>query len=418
MRKTNKYVLLILFGLCNAIMYSFPYLRYVFYDQQIAAMHITNEQSGFLLTLYAGVSMIFYVPGGILADRFATKKSILVSMCGSFILIIAYCTTFNYVAAEIIWVLLSLSTNFVFWCALTKAVRQVGDDSDQGRSYGIYYASSGLFSAVLNAACLFVYSRFSNEVTGFRFAMLTMAAGTLITAILVFLLFKDNGAKKVVTSSDDKFNVKDVVTVIKNPLVWAISLTVFSAYGLYTSVSYFSPYLTDVLGVPIINSSAIGIIRSNLMCLMAPVGGLLADRVFKSTSKWFIGGFALTIAVYTNVLLLPKGVNVMYATILSLLPAALSMMVYGVVYSTVQECRIPRHLTGTVVGIASIIGYLPDFFFYVMFGRWMDQYKNAGYRYIFLFLLCVAILGLILSVVIRISTKNKKIPETEGTAQA
>ena len=37
--------LLIILGFVNAIMYCFPYVRYVFYDQQIAAMGITNEQS-------------------------------------------------------------------------------------------------------------------------------------------------------------------------------------------------------------------------------------------------------------------------------------------------------------------------------------------------------------------------------------
>ena len=35
--------LLIILGFVNAIMYCFPYVRYVFYDQQIAAMGITNE---------------------------------------------------------------------------------------------------------------------------------------------------------------------------------------------------------------------------------------------------------------------------------------------------------------------------------------------------------------------------------------
>ena len=37
---------LFILGLVNAVMYCFPYIRYVFYDQQIAAMGITNTQSG------------------------------------------------------------------------------------------------------------------------------------------------------------------------------------------------------------------------------------------------------------------------------------------------------------------------------------------------------------------------------------
>lgn len=44
---------LFIFGFVNAIMYTFPYVRYVFYEQQIIAMGITNTQSGQLMSIYS-----------------------------------------------------------------------------------------------------------------------------------------------------------------------------------------------------------------------------------------------------------------------------------------------------------------------------------------------------------------------------
>ena len=73
---------LFILGLVNAVMYCFPYIRYVFYDQQIAAMGITNTQSGILMTIYAAANTITLIPGGILADKWSVKKCLVGSILG------------------------------------------------------------------------------------------------------------------------------------------------------------------------------------------------------------------------------------------------------------------------------------------------------------------------------------------------
>ncbi|MEX2460829.1 MAG: hypothetical protein WD469_05940 [Paenibacillaceae bacterium] len=55
-------------------------------------------------------------------------------------------------------------------------------------------------------------------------------------------------------------------------------------------------------------------------------------------------------------------------------------------WATAEESNIPTHVAGTAIGIASIIGYIPDIFMHTLFGKWLDQYDNTGYRNIFLFL--------------------------------
>ncbi len=393
-------VLLIL-GFANAVMYCFPYVRYVFFDQQIEAMHITATQSGLLMTIYSAAMMLSFIPGGLLVDRFSVKKCLLYSIMGSFLVIVVYALTMNFAVACVLWFIVGFTTNFVFWCGITKAVGMVGSEEQQGTCYGIYYASSGIFSAILNAVCLWAAGFSADATTSFMIGMWVMAGSTLLTAALVFLFFKERAVSGE-KSEEDTFQWKYVGVVLKNPMTWLISLMVFCANGLYTSVSYFSPYLTDVLGVPLVESSLLSIVRSNLMNLLCPIGGIIIDRVFKSANKWYITGFAITTAIYAGVMVMPDTIHPGAATFISLLPSAIAMMLYGVIWSGLKECRFKAAYLGTVIGIGSVLGYLPDFFYHTMFGYWMDHYGTSSYKMIFGFLMATAVIGGVTAVIIRV----------------
>ena len=402
---------LFIFGFVNAIMYTFPYVRYVFYEQQIIAMGITNTQSGQLMSIYSLCMMASMIPGGILADKFSTKKCLVYSVLASFVAICIYAFTMTFAVACFVWFMVGLSTNFVFWCGITKAVGMVGDAETQGSCYGIYYASSGIISAVLNAICLWASGFSEDPTTSFMIAMWVMAGGTLLAALLVVVFFKEKDVEAA--GEEDTFQFKYVGAVLKNPMTWLIAVMVMCAYGLYTSVSYFSPYLTDVLGIPLVNSTLLNIVRSNLMNLLCPVGGYIIDRVFKSANKGYITAFAITTAIYAGVMIMPDTVSPGLATVVSLLPSMVAMMLYGVIWSGLRECKFKAAYFGTVIGIGSILGYTPDFFYFTIFGKWMDTYGNAAYKMIFGFLMATAVLGMILAVIMRVLISRNKMKVEE-----
>ena len=66
-----------------------------------------------------------------------------------------------------------------------------------------------------------------------------------------------------------------------------------------------------------------------------------------------------------------------------------------------QECKFKPIYAGTVIGIASIIGYLPDSFYYIIFGKWMDKFGNNAYPMIFGFLMGTAVLGMVITILMR-----------------
>lgn len=406
--KVKKYLTVMTLGLAGGSIYFLPYIKYIFYDVQIASMGITNTQSGLLLTMYTIGNMILYIPGGIIADKVSPKKALVVSLLSTAALVYIYAFTMNFQIAMVIWTALSFSTAFVFWSSLMKAVRIIGTEEEQGFMYGLYYACNGITAALTNTIALNVYKTAGGDVkTGFFRAVLVGGSMAVLAAVLLMFLM-DGKKKEEAVSDEPKFQMRDVGKLLKNPFVWIVSFTILCGYGFYTSISYFNPYLTEVMGVSPESSGFISIVRNYLLLLLAPVGGLIADKLFHSTCKWLCTSFLALAALFGAVLILPSDISPLAASLYTLIPGAFAMMMYGVVFSTVSEAGIPRAMTGTVIGIASIIGYMPDSIYSVLFGKWLDTYGGAGYNYIFGFLAASGVVGAVLAMLVYKNGKKAK----------
>lgn len=398
MDKFRKYQTLAVLGLAGGAIYFLPYVKYVFYDAQIAAMGITNVQSGTLLTMHTIANMLLYIPGGILADKFAPRFSLTISLLATAALCFLYAFTFNYTLSLGIWVGLSFTTGFVFWSSLMKAVRIVGTEEEQGLMYGIYYACNGIAGAITQSLALYAYSTTTDITAGFFRAVCTGGVIVAIAGVLVFLLLK---TEKAEDAEEDKFKMSDVGVLFRKPTVWMFSIVVFCGYGIYSCVSYFTPYLTEVVGISATESGVFSIIRTWGFLMLAPVGGLIADKWLKSTALWVSIAMCILACLFVGVLFLPPDMSSFGVSLYTLLPGAFGMMMYGVVFSIVSEAGIPRLMTGTTIGLASIIGYLPDSIYHTLFGKWLDSFGGAvGYQYIFTFLGASAVLGAIMAFLI------------------
>ncbi|MEG0856761.1 MAG: MFS transporter [Terrisporobacter sp.] len=409
MSKTRKYLAILALALAGGSIYLLPYLKYIFYDQMISVMEISNTQIATMVSIYSVGCMILYIPGGILADKLSTKKSLIVSLIATAILTILYGVTMNYTLSLVIWFLLSMTTAFIFWTSLMKAVGQIGTEEEQGRMYGIYYAGNGLTQAICNAIALAVFSKFSDPAIGLKMAVLVMAAANIAAAAMVYFFVTDTNQEATDTSSESSFDFSKAKEVLKNPTVWLLSLTILCSYSIFTTSTYFTPYLTEVVGISEEMSSIIAIIRGNLFLVVcAPLGGYIVDKL-RSTTKWFIIGNTLTAIFFILVVLIPSSSSQITIVLTTLMPCALGIMVYGVAFSMVGECKFPTAVTATVIGIASIIGYLPDFYMHNLCGLLLDNMGAAGYTYIFVMLAGISLLGAFLAYVIkkRVSKEEK-----------
>lgn len=395
----KKYLTLIILGASGGAIYTLPYIKYVFYDAITNVLGISNAQSGFLLSMYAIGCVILYIPGGILSDKVSPKKAIIFSLIATCILGILFAITMNYIVGLVVWLLFAFGTGFVFWSAILKAVRVIGTDEEQGRMYGVYYAANGTASAVINAIALKIYGGFSNEKTGFFWALILMSVSLAVFAILLKFLLNENEKKVAVTAEEDKFHFADLKSVLTNPAVWLISIVFFCIYGVYSCSSYFTPYLTNVIGFSETTAGYLQIVRSYVVMLVAaPVGGLLVDKIFHSTLKWFSAGALILGISLLLVIVSGTGANGWLIAILTLIPGLFSMCLYGVMFSSIHEINIPVKTAGTAIGIVSIIGYLPDMFLQTIFGQILDVKGNSGYMMIFGILTAFCLIVLVISI--------------------
>ena len=87
----------------------------------------------------------------------------------------------------------------------------------------------------------------------------------------------------------------------------------------------------------------------------------------------------LLVIVYANLIVTVFGVYALRALYFALL----------------EQTHVPRALTGTAVGVISLVGYTPDIFYNMIAGRLLDATPGiGGHQHYFLLLTGLAIIGL------------------------
>ena len=71
--------------------------------------------------------------------------------------------------------------------------------------------------------------------------------------VLVLLFFKDPQT----SDQSERFNFKQVLTVIRLPQVWILCLILCCTYVMNMSYSYFNPYATSTLGVAMVGGTIV-----------------------------------------------------------------------------------------------------------------------------------------------------------------
>lgn len=400
MNKTKKYLTLFFLATGQGAIYWLPYIRLVYYNPMLESMGVTHAEFGSLMSFFGVLTMILFIPGGIVTDKWDYKKCITLSLFSTAALVGSFAFYMTFAYARIVWLLLAVTTNFVFWPAILKAVRIISDKKEQSKTFGIFYGFQGLMSIILGNFMLFVFHRFSDPTAGLKTVIMINASVNLIAGIVCqFVLLPQSKLQLLSDGENNAFSFKLLGQVMKNPLIWLLSLMVFCAYGLYSNSYLYSTYLTTVKGLSETIGAQLSLIRvTYMMCFASMLGGLAANKL-KSTTKWYticaVGTLAST-AMF--MLLKDSGFNVIMLSVISILPSAFMLLVYGLSSSLYEEYGIPLGVTGTAIGVVSIIGYAPDTLFQPILGSMLDKQGDAGFQSVFSFFLVVGFVGLVASI--------------------
>jgi F0F1-type ATP synthase assembly protein I len=74
----------------------------------------------------------------------------------------------------------------------------------------------------------------------------------------------------------------------------------------------------------------------------------------------------------------------------------------GIYFALLEEGGVPLAVTGTATGIVSVVGFTPDVFMPMVGGVLLDRFPGVlGYRFLFMVIAGLCVLGLAAAVVIR-----------------
>lgn len=392
--KFLRFMRLFSLGFMGGTIYLLMYVRYCFYDQMLQALQCTNAQLGFLNTVCSLAGVPFILIGPYLADKYDAKRIIVLSVGGMTLVTFIYAIfASSYTAAIICWIAQGL-VMISYWSCLIKYINNLGSEEQAGNSFGMYYLINGLSGAFGNAFPLWVVTKFN---LGYQGVIFTYGGITLVATLLIVLFLEDEkqlAERGIELKGDEPIQVKHIPYVLKWPGTYIIFFAYLTTYTLYCNVSYFNPYLIDVIGINPDTSSLYSVIRSYGAMVVAPLGGIMADKVFKSTSTWYIVAFTIAGLMWAVPFLFSSDSNVTMVCIYSVLPSLVIFALYSVTYSILRELHIPAMVSATAIGIGSSSGWIVDGVWPAMFGGWLDKYGNTGYTFIFLFMIATCVLGI------------------------
>lgn len=410
----KKFLQILLFILAVEIIYALPFvLIRLFRPTFLYAFDITNTQIGYCYSLYGVTALIFYLFGGLIADRYQPKllmsTALITTGLGGFLWVLFPSLTMLY----ILYAYWGISSILLFWSALIKATRLWGGRDNQIMAFGLLEGGRGIVAALIGSMGVLFFSSLLPENISLSKAELQQILKNIylivsITAILIgiLLLLLPNYSNKnniIITNNSYRNNIKQA---LRYPVVWMLMLIILSAYIGFRIGDVFTQYTSDIYGFDEKKSAYFGVIISYLRPLVCLLIILFAKKT--KPIKWLIVGFSVTafggvLLIFNASLALGYVVN-----LISLLSTLIGIYSLRVIYFTIlEETNIPLYITGTVIGIISLVGYSPDIFIGPLIGYYLDNIGGiVGYQYLFILLSVSSILGLIASVLLHKTLKT------------
>ena len=407
--KKGSFLSITLLILSGELIFLLPYvLARVFRPTFLEVFNLSNLQLGSLFSVYGTVALLSYVYGGAISDKFQPKNLIATSLfftaLGGLVLAIYP----SYFILQLLYGYWGFTTVFLFWGAMIKAARVWGGAKNQGQAFSFLDGGRGLVAASMGSLGVLIFSFFLTkdiELTSliqrknaFRYVILFCSFIVFLNGLLVILFMKSNKKNERKNTSS---TLSDVKAVLKLRSVWLIMIIIISAYVGYKVTDIYSLYASEVMLYDHIEAANIGSLQLYLRPLVCLIIAFLAGK--KNYIYYIIIGF---ITMLLGAIIFAFGIvqlNMNFVFSFSLIVVATGTYAIRALYfSIMQEGRIPLAITGTAVGVISVIGYTPDIFASPIIGYLLDRYPGIiGHQYVFMILVLFSILGLFASIKFR-----------------
>ena len=404
----KKFLILTLLILSGEFIYFLPYvLSRVFRPTFLDVFQLNNFQLGSLFSVYGVVALLSYIYGGVITDRYSPRKlmssALFLTALGGLVL----ASYPSYQTLQILYGYWGFTSVFLFWGAMIKATRLWGGDNNQGKAFGFLDGGRGIVAASMGSIGVFVFSIvLTNDIESasvlerqeaFRYVILLSSFMVAFIGLLVLIFLRNSNDKN--TNVELPLNtLTNIKGVLKNESIWLLMLIIMCAYVGYKVTDIYSLYASEVMLYDQIEAAEVGALQLYLRPIVCIAIGLLADRT--KNMFWIIFGFTFMLigALIFSFGFIKPEMNLIFFMSLVILAVG-TYSIRALYFAVLKEANIAFALTGTAVGIISVVGYSPDIFAGPIMGYLLDKNPGVvGHQYVYFMLVIFSIIGLIASI--------------------
>lgn len=412
---SKKFIAIVSLIIAGEIIFALPFhLARFFRPTLLEVFELSATQLGAIQGVYGIVAMLAYFPGGLLADRFSANKLLAVSLWMTGLLGFYLASFPNYIESLMVFALFGVTTIMLFWGALIRATREWGGTHQQGMAFGLLEGGRGLLAVALASLGVLLFelsfpegynsATLEEKQHTFGIVIYAYTLVTLITGVLVWFALNDELQKA--NESRFQFNlIKNFKKVILIRAVWWQALIVLCAYAGYKGIDHLSLYAVDAYHYDSIQAAKLVTIAAWIRPVAAVAAGIIADRTdpIKMLMLSFII-FFLANAFFAFSTPQPHLAWILITNVMITCTAVFALR--ALYFSIFEHYQLSNKITGSAVGLVSVVGFLPDVFILYIAGKLVDTYPGIeGHQYFFMLLAAFAILGLIASMQLKYNQK-------------
>ena len=383
--------------------YILPYvLARVFRPTFLDVFNLTNLELGGLFSIYGVVAFFSYLYGGVLADRYSPRKLLSISLIFTSIGGLIMMTYPSYLIMQLLFAYWGFTTVFIFWAPMLKATRAIGGVKMQGKTFSFLDGGRGVVASSIGLIGVLIFSvlitedvsslTLSEKQEVFKYVI---GASSLIVFIIGIVVY---AYLKIELKDDEKIgNIKSLLELAKLKSVWLISFIILCAYMGYKITDVYSLYASEVMLFDEINAARVGALQQYLRPIVCISVAFFTDKN-GNINNILIGFFVMMLgSILFASGLIKASMNILFFISL-IIVATGTYAIRGLYFSILKDGKIPYILSGTAIGLISIVGYSPDIFATPLYGYLLDNFPGIrGHQYVYLILFISSIVGIYVS---------------------
>lgn len=403
MQKTAPWYYLVLLILAGEAVFILPFvLPRVFRPTVLDVFELDNVQLGLCFSVYGIVALISYLMGGPLADKYPPRKLMAIALWMTAAGGLIFASFPSYLMLQILYGYWGFTTIFLFWAPMIKAARVWGGTNAQGRAFGLLDGGRGLTGALFGLLGVVIFSIFisdnietaslSERQEAFKYVIYCSASIIILIGILTWFYMKSGIDEKEILL--ERISGSQILLVLKLPAVVLLMVIILCAYVGYKITDVLSLYAEEVMLYNEVKSAQVGTFLQFLRPATGILLGLLVDR-FRISLVLVLSFVACILGgvLFASGIIEPTSTALFFISVIIIAVGVYSSR--ALYFAVMQEGKIPIALTGTAVGLISVIGYTPDIFAGPAYGYLLDANpgEEIGHQNVFWMLTAFAIVG-------------------------